>query len=116
MINTNCIKLTSVARTQTPASYLLLLGGVLQDVRSEKRVLFIVIVIHPFAEMIPNVESPEREMRDAENEANYPSRGSTCLLLRGMSNPPSNEPDLLRTRETDDECLTMRTPPVGPLL
>ena len=43
-------------------------GGVLQDVCSEKRVLFIIIIIHPFTEMIPNVESPEKE-READSEA-----------------------------------------------
>ena len=43
-------------------------GGVLQDVCSKKRVLFIIIIIHPFTEMIPNVKSPEKE-READNEA-----------------------------------------------
>lgn len=52
-------------------SYLLFPGGVLQDVRSEERVLFIGIVVHPFTEMIPNVESPEKEVRAAEKGADY---------------------------------------------
>jgi hypothetical protein len=36
-------------------------GGILSNVCSEKRVLFIGVIIHPFTEVIPNVESPEKE-------------------------------------------------------
>ena len=73
VINSNCIKLTHViyllSSLHPVVSYLLFLGGVLQDVGSEERVLFIAIVIHPLTEMIPNVKSPEREVRDAANRA-----------------------------------------------
>lgn len=65
VINTNYVSLTymtyPLAGIDTRASYLLFLGGVVEDVCSEKWVLFIVIIIHPLTEVIANVESPERK-------------------------------------------------------
>lgn len=89
-------------------------GGVLQDVCSEKRVLFIIIIIHPFTEMIPNVESPEKE-READSEAAglprvLPRPGGPKNMTVSVIGPPTGQHQRPR-RPGPPSGATARSPP-----
>lgn len=96
----------------TPQPYLLLPGGELPQVCSEKGVLLIVIIIHPLTEMVRNVESPEKEIRNAENEATCPPPNSVYRERPSHEHPSWQRTGLLEAPE--GHLLQGQGQPMGP--